>query len=92
MYEFLFETCILRCLNYVWKKFPNDYTIWVYFIFSVPYKKCVFDNLEHTPPLSFYILMFVLDVDYVFPFQLFVSFNAFCDLFSPFQMIICDMI
>jgi len=60
MYEFLFEPCILRCLNYVWiffwsmyfkvlelymKKIPYDFTIRVYFAFSVSCQKYIFDNL-----------------------------------------------
>jgi len=49
MYEFLFEPCILRCLNFVWKKISlqfYDFTIQVYFAFSVPCQKYVFDNLD----------------------------------------------
>ena len=50
MYEFLFEPCILRCLNYVWKKkflmiLWSVFTIRVYFVFSVLCQKYVFDNL-----------------------------------------------
>ena len=50
MYEFLFEPCILRCLKYVYKKISlrfYDFTIRVYFVFSVPCQKCVFNNLEY---------------------------------------------
>jgi len=46
MYEFLFESYILKCLNYVWeKKFPYNFTIRVYIVFFVSCQKCVFDNL-----------------------------------------------
>jgi len=30
MYEFLFEACILRCLNHVWKKIPYNFIICFY--------------------------------------------------------------
>jgi len=36
--------------------------------------------------------MFILDVHYAFPFQLFVSFEAFGALFDLFQMISYDVI
>ena len=45
MFEFLFEQCILRCLNYVWKKNSYNFTIRVYFVCSVPCQKYIFDNL-----------------------------------------------
>jgi len=30
---------------YIYKKIPYDFTIRVYFAFSLPCQKCVFDNL-----------------------------------------------
>jgi len=47
MYEFLFEPCILRCLNYVWKKISYDFTIRFY----NPSLFCIFhaDNLDCHP-------------------------------------------
>jgi hypothetical protein len=67
MYEFIFEQCILRYLNYTWifiwtvhfkmlefymkKNFlmilRSISTIRVYFVFSIPCQKYIFDNLDH---------------------------------------------
>jgi hypothetical protein len=45
MYEILFEPCILKYLNYIYKKFPYDSTIHFYdpnlfYIFCVVLKMC----------------------------------------------------
>ena len=54
MYEFLFEPCILRCLNYVWKK--NSLRFYDSFLrsefilyFSCRVKNVFFDNLDCHP-------------------------------------------
>jgi hypothetical protein len=40
MYEFLFKLCILRCLNYVWKKIPD--ILWFYY----PSLFCIFHDVS----------------------------------------------
>jgi len=40
MYEFLFEACILRCLNYIWKKSLRFYDPILFCIFRVVLKMC----------------------------------------------------
>ena len=45
------------------KQIPYNFTIQVYFAFFVQCQKCVFDNLEHIPYISYIIFFFFKKID-----------------------------